>query len=216
MRVCIGVHSTEVVLTEIYLNHMAMAARWAKACEIVIIGTEKVKNAKARNVIAEEAIKQECTHWLALDTDHLVRENLLPLLLEHKDAAMVSGLICKRAFPFSIVGFKSPKGQKRLVPIYLEPNTGVREVDGCAMGCTLINLKLLQELEKPWFFDLKTKRSDLNLCKAFREKGHPIYIDTRAIVGHVVNAPVIWPDQATSMRKLVLESGFIGEGNNEL
>lgn len=203
LKIAIGIHGEEVVRTKVYFNHITMIAGWTRQYEnIFLIGTEKQKVASARNVIVRGALKEGCTHWLSLDTDHEVRPDLLPLLLENADAAMVSGIIPKRAFPFSIVAFKKAPFSPDPISLLLHPNTGVKEVDGCAMGCTLINLEKLQQLPKPYFYDTADRRSDLNLCHDLRARGERILVDTRAMAGHSPLPRTIWPDDAQELREL--------------
>ena len=204
MKIAIGIHGTENVTTQVYFNHIGAISSWAKSFDLTLIGIAKMKVAAARNSIVRRAFEQGCTHWLSLDTDHCVRDDLLPLLVENASAAMVSGLVCKRGFPFDIVAFKIPSVLDTPLPIVLEPDTGVHVVDGCAMGCTLINLEKLRELPKPYFYDTPAKRSDLNLCYAFREKDESVLVDTRAWVGHETLPQVIWPKNLDKLRALYI------------
>jgi hypothetical protein len=86
----------------------------------------------------------------------------------------------------------------------LLPFSGLVSVDGCAFGCTLVNLEKLQKLPRPWFYDDRVGRSDLNLCRAFRAVGERLLIDTRAAVGHLGDPTIVWPDTADDARQEVL------------
>ena len=214
MRICLGVHATEVVPSTVYFNHLVEFAGWAKRHELAFVGCEKVTVAKARNFIVKHALGLGCTHWMSVDTDHYFRPNALDLLVENADAAMVSGLICKRGFPFETVAFKRmPNGVKN--NIILKPGMGVVEVDGCAMGCTLINLEWVQKLDKPWFYDSKDKRSDLTMCENLQALGGHILVDTRVEVGHRLVTPVVWPETADEARAQYVRHG-VGQDESQL
>lgn len=199
MKIALGIHVSEAVLPKIYFNHLSTVAVWAKKHDLVLAGTERTKVASARNKIVDAAVKQECSHVLFLDADHIVPDNMLDLLVENADAAMVSGLVCKRLFPFDTVAFKFLPGDE-LEQIVIAERGRVLEVDACAMGCTLVNLEEIKKLRKPYFVD-RSMRSDLNLCVAFRKAGCKVLIDTRIGIGHLGEAPVITPENADEIRE---------------
>lgn len=201
MKIALGIHLAEGVLPQVYLNHIGAIAQWAKRYDLTLIGTYRAKVASARNKIVEQAIKDGHSHVFFLDSDHIVSDDLLDLLVENADAAMVSGLIAKRVFPFETVAFKYLGSELTLITI--KERSKVISVDACAMGCTLINLEHIQKLNKPYFFDAKA-RSDINLCVAFRNLNLPIYVDTRAEVGHLAEAVVVRPSNAQALRERVL------------
>ncbi len=202
LKIGIVSHAHETVPFNIHANHLAVFSKWAKQYETLFIGIHGLKNAKAREILFQRAIDEGCTHVLVLDVDHIVFESMLPLLLRQPNAAMVSGLICRRSYPFNQVGFvKDDDGYYVNIGFDLGSNK-TYEVDACAFGCTLINLAQLQELEKPYFRDTLThevegklynKRSDINLCAAFKAKGKQILIDTRVKVGHMMPNQTVYP-----------------------
>lgn len=198
MKIALGVHLHDIVTSHVYFNHIGAISQWAKRYDLMLMGTERTKVASARNHIADEAVKSNCSHILWLDGDHLVADDMLDLLVENADAAEVSGLVCKRFFPFDTVAFKClPDGS--LNQIVLTDRGKVVEVDACAMGCTLMNVGCLKELKKPWFYD-DHFRSDLNVCMNFRKAGFRILVDTRVEIGHLGDPPVIRPSTAEALR----------------
>ncbi|MCK5640883.1 MAG: hypothetical protein KAJ19_08800, partial [Gammaproteobacteria bacterium] len=152
MKIALGIHLAEAVLPQVYLNHIGAIAKWAQNYDLTLIGTYRAKVAAARTAIVDGAIKDKYTHVFFLDSDHIVSDDLLDLLVENADAAMVSGLICKRIFPFDCVAFKCIEGRD-LTPIVIHERDIVKPVDACAMGCTLVNLEEIKKLKKPYFFD---------------------------------------------------------------
>lgn len=205
-QIGICIHGTENVPTQVYFNHIEVIAGWNKAYPLGLFGLSRIKVAKARNMLTKLADEANCSHVLFLDTDHMIDSSMLPKLMENADAGMVSGLVCKRGYPYICVGFcRHPDGSGRLHQIVLEPNTGVHKVDGCAFGCTLINMDCLRKLPKPWFYDTVDRRSDLNLCDAMRKADFEVLLDTRVEVGHLGDVPIIWPGISESLRKHELE-----------
>lgn len=141
----------------------------------------------------------------------MIQENLLPTLLSHKNAALASGLVCKRGHPYPQVGFlKDDEGF--YLPIKLDPLSGrAYKTDVCAFGCTLVDLRWIQKLEKPYFRDevvINAKgekanlRSDVILCERFKELGAEIIIDTRTHIGHICKPLVVWPNNRELLSKL--------------
>ncbi len=209
MKIALGTHVAEAILPEIYFNHLSCLSKMAKKHDLVLCGIARTKVASARNRIVEAAMDQKCSHILFLDSDHIVPDNMLDLLVESADAAMVSGLICKRLFPFDTVAFKFlPDGD--LDEVIINERKKVIKVDACAMGCTLMNIECLHALNQPYFYDAKL-RSDLNIAINFAQKGFKILLDTRVQMGHLGDAPIVTPDNADWMRKRCIELGLKDE-----
>lgn len=204
MRIALGIHIEGVVLPRVYLNHVSVMLKWAKTHDLVLCGTTRTKVASARNRIVDSAIEQDCSHVLFIDIDHILPDNMLDLLVENADAAMVSGLVCKRQFPYDAVAFNFLP-DKSLDETIVKERGEVIERDACAMGCTLVNLEMIRKLNKPYFFDARL-RSDLNLCLSFRNQGFRILIDTRVEIGHLGDEPIITPTNAEMLRKVYLEA----------
>lgn len=212
MKIALGVHLAEAVLPQVYLNHIGAIAKWAQSYDLTLIGTYRAKVAAARNSIVDRAIKDKYSHVFFLDSDHIVSDDLLDLLAESADAAMVSGLICKRIFPFECVAFKClPNGD--LTQIVVSERKKVIPVDACAMGCTLVNLKHIKKLKKPYFFDARY-RSDINLCLAFRAIDCKIMIDTRAEIGHLAEPVIVRPNMAEALRVKCIEEMKLDENTS--
>lgn len=194
-------------------NHDHAIATWSKKYDLVLLGKKGLNNATARELIADLAIEQKCSHLVFLDADHIIPVEMLDLLLESKDAAMVSGLVCKKGEGYKQVAFGMTTDGSYL-ELNLPLDGRIYEVAVCAFGCTLINLEKIQKLDKPWFRDtcddfkgIPTNiRSDVNLCNAFRLKlKERIFIDTRILIGHsgIEFANVVYPQNAEFIRSLI-------------
>ncbi len=202
LKIGIVSHAFDTVPFDIHANHVGIFSKWAKQFDTLFIGIHGLKNAKARETLFQRAIDEDCTHVLILDVDHIVNGTMLPFLLQHRNAAMISGLITRRSYPFNQVGFVKEKDGHYHNIGFNPYSRKVYSVDACAFGCTLINLKHLQQLDKPYFRDEFTeevkdkpynKRSDINLCEMFKAKGFDVLIDTRVQVGHMMPNQIVYP-----------------------
>jgi hypothetical protein len=194
-------------------NHDHAIAVWSKKYDLVLLGKEGLNNATARELISELAIQNGCTHILFLDADHIIPVEMLDLLMESRNEAMVSGLVCKKGEGYKQVAF-GMTNDGSYIELTLPLDGRIYDVAVCAFGCTLINLSKLQKLDKPWFRDTCDNfkgvptniRSDVNLCNAFRlQLKEKVWIDTRILVGHsgVKFANVVYPQNAVFMKNLV-------------
>lgn len=217
MKIGFGLHGTETVPWMVHVNHSMCYMTWvrdltARGHSFAFASIGQAKVAAARRVVVENLLKSGCTHWLCIDNDHILPLELLPRLVETAErecAGMVSALVTKRLFPFDVVAFKrSPQGV--MLPLDLRPSTGVWDVDVCAWGCTLVALEPLRKLEKPWFFDTPTHRSDVNFCLRYRDIGQRVLVDTSVQVGHLVEPEAVWPgESAHAFREAWLRSGRV-------
>lgn len=202
MRIAICTHVFDNVDYDVYFNHMHCVSKWAKEYELVFVGKKGLGAAQARNAIIERCFKQECSHAFFLDGDHFVHVDSLPYLLETKDAAMVSGVICKKGEDFQQVAWEihEVEGKDQYFQVTLPLDGLIYQVSVCAFGCTLVNLSMLKKLKKPYFRDTCVDginiRSDVNLCCAFRDIGEKVWVDTRVLVGHRGKSRIIYPQNA--------------------
>jgi hypothetical protein len=202
----IGVHSTGNVPDECVQEMIATIIPAVKQLDVQwsLMMVSRAKVAAARNQIVEESLKLGCTHWLSLDTDHLFpRDMVLKLVAaDAPDVAAVSGLIHKRYFPFEQVVFKFSTGDAYELAVINSEHTGPVEVDGCAFGCTLVNLAacIRVELPLPWFQDTPRGRSDVNFLRACRGKGLRVLVDPRVQVGHLLDTQAVYPTNVEAMR----------------
>ncbi len=209
--IALATHVFDQVAFDVYFNHLYCMRNWSQKYDIVLIGMKGLQAAAARESMVQRAFEQNCSHIFFLDGDHLIPEDTLDILWESNNAAMVSGLVCKKGENFQQVGWAT-NDEGGYIPLDL-PLTGLTyEVGVCAFGCTLINLAKLKRLTTPYFRDtcgispngdLTNIRSDVNLCNMFRDNGEKILIDTRILVGHHgVHVPV-YPQSAKSFKRML-------------
>ncbi len=229
MRIALCIHVFDTVDFDVYFNHLFLAANWGKKYDLIFIGKKGLQAAQARNRIIDKALSEKCTHAFFLDGDHLVTEHSLDYLVEvindGGDVAMVSGLICKKGEQYQQVAWEvhEVEGKDNFFQVTLPLDGRVYEVSTCAFGCTLIDLKKLQKLKKPYFkdtcFEGVNIRSDINLCKMFRDIGEKMFIDTRVLVGHLGQRRAVYPqnaeyynqNQSIEMDQMLLRHGQVGD-----
>ena len=151
-RIMFAVLSYGPIDPKVYNNHIARLVQWSRDYLMLFVHTDKHKCAQARNICVDNAMQQGATHLLFVDSDHILPENMLNRLMA-TGVEVSSGLICKRYAPFPQVGYVRTEtgGYKEVA---FQPNSGVHRVDICAMGCTLIDMKVFNKIEKPWFIDV--------------------------------------------------------------
>ena len=225
MRIALCIHVFDTVDFDVYFNHLFLASSWGKKYDLVFIGKKGLQAAQARNRIIDTCFEQRCSHAFFLDGDHLVSEHSLDYLVELADEAMVSGLICKKGEQYQQVAWEvhEVESKENFFQVTLPLDGQVYEVSTCAFGCTLINLEKLKKLKKPYFRDTCLEgvniRSDINLCKMFRDIGEKMWIDTRVLVGHLGQRRVIYPQNAeyynqthnVETDQLILRQGQVGD-----
>jgi len=212
--IALAIHVFDRIDFDVYFNHLYCAAHWGREYDLVFIGKAGLDAARARNAIIERCFEKKCSHVLFLDGDHFVPVEALSFLLETGDEAMVSGLVNKKGENFQQVCWliKEIDDKEQFFQMDLPLDGQVHEVSVCAFGCTLINLKKLKKLKKPYFRDtcvdkddggvFSNIRSDINLCRAFKDIGEEIWVDTRVLVGHKGVPTVVYPQSAKLFDKL--------------
>ena len=214
--IAICTHVFDTVDFDIYFNHMYCVAHWGRDFELVFVGKSGLTAATARNRIIERALEKGCVYALFLDGDHYIPVETLPYLLaviKDVDGAMVSGVVCKKGERFQQVCWRvdEVKGKKQYYQMTLPLDGRLYEVSICPFGCTLIDLKKLQKLKKPYFRDtcdeefndeLVNIRSDINICNRFRDVGEKIWVDTRILVGHLGVPSIVYPQSSEFFGKL--------------
>lgn len=184
---------------DVYINHLHCVSKWANSYDLIFLGTRGSALVASCEHIAEQAIEKNCDYALFLDADHIMPVETLDCLTQNADeAAMISGLVCKKGDDHQQIWWVKDD-TKELSYKYTDfMLDGKRyEVDICAFGCTLINISKLKQLDKPWFKityeDKHNVGFDVNLCKAFRNANEKIYVDTRVLVGHHGILETIYP-----------------------
>jgi hypothetical protein len=143
-----------------------------------------------RNGLVVQALEDNKTHLLMMDTDQIYPADTLPKMLKHKKD-IVGVRVHKRWPPFDVVMHKGPMGKKRRhIPDEICFSGKLVEVDATGTGCLLFNMNVFKKIKYPWF---RTRRrvtgqivgEDIAFCRRARKEGFKIFIDTSIEVGHL-------------------------------
>ena len=208
------IHGNQQLDFYAYANHLSLVLATNKHYDVGLITVRGVRVAQARNLIVEEVEKMKPDYVFFLDTDHIVQDNALDLLvqdLEEENFDCISGLIHKRLSDLTAVGYKIEEDGSFLKLFFSEELDRTYLADICAFGCTLMKAELFNSISKPIFKDTneKTKsgedhnfRSDINFCRALHKQDKQVGIDTRVKVGHISEPLIVFPQNAATLQQL--------------
>jgi GT2 family glycosyltransferase len=131
---------------------------------------------RARNQLIERMLDHpiDPTHLFFLDADVVPPPDTLTKLLAAGEP-IVSGLYRKRLPPYEPMAFvkNSP------IPI---KGPRLRKVDVVGAGCLLIERKVFEKIDPPWFTSQWTDEGhlseDFSFCEKARAAGFEVYVDT--------------------------------------
>lgn len=145
--------------------------------------------AKIRNSLVVNAIENECTHLVMLDTDQLYFPDTLLKMINH-NVDVVGALVHRRYPPFAPVLYRGKLHRYKNVP-YEEAYSGnLIEVDATGTGCILYNMDVFKVIDPPWFElvpgkDGKPVGEDIRFCSKLKNAGFKIYVDTSIQLDHL-------------------------------
>jgi GT2 family glycosyltransferase len=140
-----------------------------------------------REEIVKQAIENNCTHLLFLDTDmYFEKDAILRLIEGDKDIIGVQYYTHKTpslptAFPREGNAFRVGCGI-------------IQEAKSVATGFMLINLKVFSKIKEPWFFwgfdehGQITMGEDYWFCSKARDAGYKVWCDLSIPVKHIGDA----------------------------
>ena len=149
----------------------------------------------ARTKLVNQAIEQNCTHILFLDSDMVFPSDTLARLL-YDDKDIVTALC------FGRVGNHRPCAYKKVTrgddthsgktePIDTEHIPDMLKVDGCGAAVLLIKLDVFKEMTKKfhkWFEPEWNRGEDLSFTERAKDRGYEIWCDTTLEIGHIGQA----------------------------
>ena len=151
-----------------------------------------------RQGLVEEAIKQQCTHILFLDSDMYFPAMLIHMLARHHSKVVACNCPTK-AIPSSPTARLKDGTDAGKVLYTTEDTKQLVQVWRVGTGVMLINLKVFDKLPKPWFdFTYMGEEAtdgrtwlgeDWYLCRLFEKTGINVYVDQEAswLIGHIGN-----------------------------
>ncbi len=193
-KICILIPAYGNIPATFLPNFISFVVKNSKKYIIDVTVREHNPVSKSRNELVELAMKMDPDYILFLDTDNLVPTTALDNLIkvmEEKDADLVTALYFQKAKPYLPVIREYKLGGFWNIE---NPELGtVIAIDGCGMGCCLINPRVFKKLEYPWFkFNYETwgrKRihlsEDLWFCRNMLRAGMKLYCDASLISSHI-------------------------------
>lgn len=162
--------------------------------------------ARARNNIADQAIKEKADYVLMVDNDvTLPSKALINLLEDPKDVCL--GYYAYRNADNTYTGKTSvyKLGEYNFTQQYTakeletlkKQNKYKVQIHGGGMGCALIKTDVFNRLNFPYFNWVNYQNNsvlseDLYFCKICKEANIPVYVDTRVGCGHMLRH-LQWP-----------------------
>lgn len=190
-KVAVGIpsHGEISSLTTHSLARMMMQAGAGAAHDVVDqVGIYMVTNTyihRAREELAEAALKMDATHILWVDADMTFPQDALFRLLQH-DEDIVGVNYSKRGIPPEFTAVKhidweEDEDSEKLVTT--ADSHGLEEVDGMGFGLVLMKTHVFKRLasERPWFWyemqDYGHVGEDTYFCRLAQEAGFSLYVD---------------------------------------
>ncbi len=149
--------------------------------------------ARARNLIADEAINYGFDYVLMVDSDMLIPSNALTSMLKDHVDVCLGCYPRKNTHNGTLELFKL--GQKDFVKTYsydeIKAQGGKIDVKGGGFGCALIRVEAMKQITKPYFkyveYDSGDVLSEDNyFCGQMARAGFKIQADTDVMCGHSI------------------------------
>ncbi len=150
----------------------------------------------SRTLLANEALKQNCTHIMWIDSDMAFPSDTLNRLIED-DKDIVTCICYGRVGKHAPCAYKSvKKGNKRkagvITPIDItESMPNLIEVDGCGAAMMLVKTDVYRKINKrlhEWYEPKWSLGEDLCFTERAKRCGYKIWCDTTIKIGHVGSA----------------------------
>lgn len=156
----------------------------------------KTEQFRARNAIVRAAQQVGSNYLLMLDDDHIIDiehtthpapgyEFLRKLLSYEKD--IVGALYYQRGNECLPVAMKEvAPGRYEFLKDH-ELTGGLQKVDVVGGGCMLINMRVFDFLEDPYFRPELDIGTDMQVCENARKAGFEVWLDSSIEIGHLAN-----------------------------
>lgn len=149
--------------------------------------------ARARNIICNNAIKQNYDYVLMVDSDIILPAHTLISMLDNPKPVCLGCYPRKNTKKGVFEIFKL--GQKNYIDTYnydeIVSLNGKIEIKGGGFGCALIDVKILEHLPHPFFKYVEYQSGaclseDNYFCSNVTKAEYKIYADTNVMCGHSI------------------------------
>jgi GT2 family glycosyltransferase len=145
--------------------------------------------ASVRNNLVYQALSDNCSHVLMMDTDQVHPPDTITRL-HAIDADIASGVVHRRYPPFDPIFFRGSRGNYKHVPDDDVYSGDIIEVDLTGCGCIMYKAEVFESLPAPWFVTAEDESGkvigeDIYFCEKAREAGYRIFVDTGLWIDHI-------------------------------
>lgn len=194
MKVLIAVPTYESISPETFKSIYDLRSQHELAFEFI----KGYDCAKARNEIAKRAVEIGADYVLMVDSDIILPQDAVDLLIEDNDSVVVGVYPRKNTNCGETELFKL--GTYDYVNRYtyseVEKQQERFQIKGSGLGCAMIKTELFSKLSYPYFKfvtydDGDVLSEDLFFCSNATQVGISIFADSRVKCGHLVKG-VMW------------------------
>lgn len=189
-KVMIGVITGEMARRADFYDYLNQIDKPPNSLNMLVHGQSIAGN---RNLIVEQALKNDCSHVLFLDDDVYPGLDIIFKLLKH-DKDVVCALQLKRNYPHVPLVFDKYLGDNKFRHLKLEDQSGLVKIEGAGLGAILIKTSVFKHLEEPYFRFGELRKDqmgeDLGFFFKLRELGIESYCDLDCVVGHAFSGIV--------------------------
>jgi hypothetical protein len=187
----------------------------AATCGVVFMGdasTDRSNYSDARNSSAQFLLESKANGIMWVDSD--IRQTIhdMPTLLksvEDFNSEFVTGVYHQRNWPYDACFYSWSNNRQSFRASATYPANSYAPCDGCGFGFVYTSRRLIEAVansknfdpDRGWFPDDRSSAGygeDLSFCRQVMLLGHPefqLYVNTSAIVGHLGDVEVIYPDK---------------------
>lgn len=171
--------------------------------------------ARNRNLMIEQGLQHNVTHFLFLDDDIAFPPDLLDRLAKFADKDIVTALYLMRNYPHQPIIFDHTDSEGKCGHYY--PSDGedkLVRISACGLGACLIRAEVFKALEKPWIRLGELEKDhwcdDIGFFRRARAAGFELYCDLSTPVGHMGKVK-IWPTLRDGKWMVLYDTGGLGE-----
>lgn len=141
----------------------------------------------ARNIYVQMAQERKTTHLLFIDDDIVMPPDLIDRLLDVQKP--VVGALCYRNDRIPAVFTGNMAGE---FPYFDHPKQGAFPVWAVGTGAMLIEMRVFEAMEEPWFYYERNKRTmDVNFCRDVHGARFDVWCSADAAVKQIDHRVVL-------------------------
>ena len=209
----LGVWMADFGMSAMSLTAIASTTQFepGEARSVVVIERRTSVLPRARQELLEDAIAQECTHALFMDSDQSFPGDTLHRLMKWRKPVVACNIAVKTNPSFPTARLRGPTAFG--VPLTSEGKSGLERVWRIGTGIMLVDLSVVRDLPKPWFEltwnhkEAQFMTEDWYFCDKLEHAGVEIYVDhdLSRQIGHIgqfnfthANIPSVMTDMAAA------------------